>query len=346
MDSSPRARDALLRALRSSTPRRIDARPTADGIDLDHHGATHPLHPVWAGEGFPADIRLALRTVTEADVDGTPVIVARRLSPGSRALLAEHGISWADEAGGLDLTTGSILIRVHSPASLSDTAPTRFTSAAGATAEHLLRRSTSGETRVPPVSGLAAAVGASPGAVSRALTYFDSHGWTAPTGPRRGPTARRDLVERGAMLDGWGAWYAARPDVTVAAHALMGDPDTWLADTLVTAWPRGAWAVTGLVALQHRAPFATATNPVDLYLRGATFDQDLGDLMAAADLTPTDTGVRVRILRADRYTDRLLGPVDDVPLVSDIRLYGDLLRRGGVRGGEYAMHLREQRIGF
>ncbi|MBD7920132.1 hypothetical protein H9657_17810 [Cellulomonas sp. Sa3CUA2] len=288
----------------------------------------------------------------------TPVIVARRLSPGSRALLAERGISWADEAGGLDLSAGPILIRIPTPPAPPEAAPARFTAAAGAVAEHLLQRAATGETLVPPVADLAAAVGASPGAASRALTYFDSQGWTAPTGPRRGPTSRRDVVERGAMLDGWATWYASGQDDGIAAHALIRDPDTWLADVLAPAWPRGVWAVTGLVALERRAPFTTATNPVDLYLDGTAFDHDLHDLLAAADLTPTDAGVRVRVLRADRYTVALLSadrpraarpdaaPDDDVPLVSDVRLYGDLLRRGGVRADEYAMHLREQRIGF
>ncbi|MCC2314152.1 type IV toxin-antitoxin system AbiEi family antitoxin [Cellulomonas xiejunii] len=284
--------------------------------------------------------------------DATPVIVARRLSPGSRALLAERGISWADEAGGLDLAAGPVLIRIPTPAAPPETTPVRFTAAAGAVAEHLLQRAATGETLVPPVADLAAAVGASPGAASRALTYFDTQGWTAPTGPRRGPTSRRDVAERGAMLDGWATWYASRQDDVVAAHALFRDPDTWLADVLAPAWPRGAWAVTGLVALQRRAPLTTATNPVDLYLDGGAFDHDLRDLLSAAELTPTDTGVRVRVVRADRYTVPLLGPAargasdDDVPLVSDVRLYGDLLRRGGVRADEYAMHLREQRIGF
>ena len=35
-----------------------------------------------------------------------------------------------------------------------------------------------------------------------------------------------------------------------------------------------------------------------------------------------------------------------IPAVGDVRLYGDLRRRGGVRAEEYATHLREQRIGF
>ncbi|MFC0644065.1 type IV toxin-antitoxin system AbiEi family antitoxin [Cellulomonas phragmiteti] len=287
-------------------------------------------------------------TSTPAPPDATPVVVARRLSAGSRTFLAERGMSWADEAGGLDLAAGPILIRIPTLTPPTETARARFTAAAGAVAEHLLHRATSGETLVPLVSDLAAAVGASPGAISRALTYFDAQGWTARTGARRGPTSRRDVVERGALLDGWATWYAARPDDVVTAHALIREPDTWLADVLAPAWPRGSWAVTGLVALQHRAPLATATNPVDLYLEGTVFDLDLRDVLAAAELTPTDTGARVRVLRADRYTSPLLRAARDeeVPLVSDVRLYGDLLRRGGVRAEEYAMHLREQRIGF
>jgi hypothetical protein len=318
-------------------------------VTFEHHGAQN-FAPVWAGEGYPADVSLALRAIaSDISASATPVVVARHLSPGSRALLTERGVSWADEAGGLDLTAGPVLIRIPSPPAPPTMPPARFTAAAGAVAEHLLHRCTAGQTTAPPVDALAAAVHASRGAVSRALTYLDSQGWTTAVGPRRGPTAAREVSERGALLDAWSTWYAARKDELVGAHTVVRDPAAWITDVVAPAWPPASWAVTGLVALETRAPIGTTPSPIDLYLDGPAFDDHLDTLLASTGLRRVATGVRVRVLRADRYTlplARGAGTTTPFPVVGDIRLLGDLLRRGGVRATEYATHLREQRIGF
>ncbi|UZN03035.1 hypothetical protein [Cellulomonas sp. S1-8] len=319
-------------------------------MSVTHPGGVQDLTPLWAGEGFPADVRTALQTTTDVATHSTPVVVARRVSPGARALLSESGVSWADEAGALELTAGTIFIRTPgNPSDARMTPPQRFTAAAGAMAEILLQRAAEGDQRVPTVAELADAVGASRGAASRALTFFDMQGWTSNLGPQRGPTARRELTERGAMLDAWGAWHAAGDDTVVHAHAVIRDADVWLSDVVARHWPAGAWAATGLVGLERRAPFATTTNPIDVYLDATAYDDDLDALLQVAGLTRTDSGIRVRILRGDRYVLRQASTTSTdspYPLVSDVRLYGDLLRRGGVRADEFAMHLREIRIGF
>lgn len=346
--SNRRATNALARALRDAVPT-TPVTVAGTTVTLEHHGVQH-LVPVWAGEGYPADVALALRTIDDdVDAHATPVVVARRVSPGSRALLAERGVSWADEAGGIDLTAGPVLIRIPSPPAPPSAAPARFTAAGAAVAEHLLQRCTTGETRVPPVDDLAATVHVSRGAASRALAYLDSQGWTTAVGPRRGPTAAREVNERGALLDAWATWYASRADDAVGAHALVRDAEGWITDVVTRTWPPSAWAVTGLVALDARAPLGTTPSPIDLYLDGPDFDGHLDTLLAATGMRRTETGVRVRVIRADRYTlplARAAAAPDPFPAVGDVRLYGDLRRRGGVRAEEYATHLREQRIGF
>jgi len=179
-------------------------------------------------------VRSTLRTIADAELeDGTtPVVVARRLSPGARVLLTEHRTSWADESGAIDLATGPLLIRALGAPDPPPCPPARFTPAAGAIAEVLLTRAIDGELVVPPVAGLADTVGVSRGATSRALTFFDSQGWTASTGPRRGPTARRELTERGTVLDAWSRWYPGRQDDVVPAHAVIRDAAAWIADVV------------------------------------------------------------------------------------------------------------------
>lgn len=81
-----------MRALRGAAP---TSTVTVEGATVTlKHQTAHDLLPVWAGEGYPADVALALRTIADhVDAQATHVVVARRLSSGSRALLAECGVS-------------------------------------------------------------------------------------------------------------------------------------------------------------------------------------------------------------------------------------------------------------
>ena len=355
-----RASTALARSLRAATRDRLEVavRPGGDGpagggprVTVGRGGTEQTLAPFWAGEGFPADVRAVLRVMRDSPLDdgATPVVVARRLSPGARALLTDLDTSWADESGALDVASGPILVHTPGAPPLRQPRPLRFTPAAGALAELLLTRATAGEHLVPTITDLATRTGISRGATSRALMFFDAQGWTSSRGPQRGPAARRELLERRAMLEAWGRWYANGRDETVETHTVIRDPSTWLRDVVARRWRAGTWAVTGLAALDQRAPFATAVNPIDLYLHGAEFDSDLDAHLRAVGLVRVDTGVRVRVLRADRHLhlpDPETPTETGFPVVDDVRLYGDLLRRGGVRAEDYATHLREHRIGF
>ncbi|WP_156044077.1 hypothetical protein [Cellulomonas sp. HZM] len=333
----------------------VDSRPPLDLVHVTYGDTVAALALRWVGDGYPSEVRRALDELGLLGLppDVTPVVVARRISSGSRALLAEHDVSWADARGGIDVRARPGLFVVHAaePAA-SRPGPDRFTPTTSALAEFILQRATHDDVATPPVEGLAETLGISAAAASTGLQLFDRRGWTTKTGPARGPGSGRVLREPGALLDAWAEAHAGAEVDAIGAQAFIRDGLAWLSDTFTATWESHAWALTGLLALELRAPFSTTTNPIDIYVDDSSLRRGpaLTSRLSAAGLVPADTGVRVRLLPAGRFTLRLaeLSEPDrtDVPLVSDIRLYGDLLRSGGVRAAESARHLRETRIPF
>ncbi len=86
-----RAEQALLAVL----PRSVDVRTGAadDGVDVIVNG--RPLQVKWAGEGRLSDVRRVLAQ----HVSRPDIVVARVLSQGARAELAQAGVGWVDETG-------------------------------------------------------------------------------------------------------------------------------------------------------------------------------------------------------------------------------------------------------
>ncbi|GAA4623044.1 hypothetical protein GCM10023113_06440 [Cellulomonas oligotrophica] len=324
-----------------------DAEAGVDGTDVTvtSHGRTTRLAPVWAGAGFPRDVRNALRTA-DPTAGAVIVVVARRLSPGARRDLQAAGVAWVQTDGSARLSTpsGLVVARDLPPTPQARPAQAGWTTATADVAELLLTRPP-GEP-VPPVRAAAAMVGLSPAATSRALTTLDHEGWTTKEGPRRGAGARRLVADAGALLDAWSAWSSGRPRRRVATHALVGDVDTWL-DRLTTVWPTQSWALTGWAAAARRAAFADPVGPVEIYLTAQdTQGQDRTSLLRAAGLrTVDDEAARVVLVAPERLTLRTSHLDHGVPIVSDVRLYADLLT-SGVRGEDAAEHLRTTRIGF
>ena len=317
----------------------------------DRHRAV--LVPVPAGAGYPQDVRRALATVANVDKPAVPVLVARRMSPGARAMLDDTGLCWADADGNVRLSVGPVVVVLDAPASpvppLDEAREVRWADATGAVAELLLGRAARDGAQDPlePVTAIAAHLGISAPLVSRALKQFDVAGWTRRTGPDRGPQVARRLTDPGAMLSAWAAWHTTRRLPTTTTHALIQDLAPWLRD-LRDRWPSGRWCVTGEAAAQMRAPYLSRVSLVEIYLAPSTYDEQLDHLIRAASLSPVTHGGRVRLIRADPYLSPLVadsGSDSDIPLVPDIRLYADLLG-GGVRGDEAASELRDRRIGF
>ena len=314
------------------------------------------IWPVWVGEGFPADVERVLPDLS-AHLTAVPVVTARRLSAGARTLLNQHGLSWADETGDALIAVGTLLVtserRTQAP--VRGAVAPRLTETSGAIAEYLLWRCQALDTRaVPPLAAICEAIPVSRGRVSHALQVFDDLGWTTKVGPARGPGAARVLIDPGQMLSAWAGWHADGRLEETDTHAFIRDGDDWIRTVLAPRWPTDAWALTGVLALDLRGGSTTSVNPIELYLDQRLYDGAgrLDELLALVDLERVDTGPRVRILRADRHALSLVGIArnerDAYPQVSDIRLYGDLVRRQShsVRGAEVAEEFRRTRVRF
>ncbi len=356
-----------LRALRAALGGEGTGRlTTSAGPDLRHatlrvrYGTSESiLTPVWAGEGFPQDVQLAIDRLAKTPLDHreTVVIVARSLSTGARASLDAHGISWADEKGraAISAEPGLIVLREASSARVRPPVEgMRWSDGAGAVAEYILglvadsgRRAEALPLSLPTVAAVAADVDLSASFVSRTLQGFDAMAWTGKEGAQRGPGARRVLADATGLLSSWAAWHRAGAAETVHAHANFRDADSFLHERIGAAWGLGRWALTGWLALEHRAPFMTSTPVITLYVDREVFGDpaELDSWIARAGLRRVDSGARVDLVQADPYLLRRMTLQTGVPQVSDIRLYGDLLRLGA-RGPDAAEHLRETRIGF
>lgn len=323
------------------------------------YGKTHSvLTPVWAGEGYPTDVERALQDAGRRDLHPreTLVVVARRMSRGARERLSVMGVSWADEEGRAFIRAEPGLLVVHDRAAVR-TRPTsdevRWSEGSGAVAEYLLGR-VSGQrlspdepAMLPPVTVVAERIGVSPPLASRTLQGFDAQGWTTKVGPERGSQSGRLLSDPGGLLSAWAAWHSSGRAATVQAHAFIRTADGFIASQIEPNWGDHWWALTGLLALDHRAPITTSIPVIDLYLDRQAFADPrvLNDLLVRAGLRTVETGARVHIIEADPYLPRLTEESWPTREVGDVRLYADLLR-SGVRGQEAADHLRETRIGF
>jgi hypothetical protein len=359
-----------LRALRGTLPdglrERCDVLETIDHPVLLLHlpgGEVSELVPIWIGEGFPRDVIDALaRGYSDSLADSqTRVLVARRMSIGAKRLLENQHISWADETGRAHLAVPpNLYILRETPAGprAEDRAhdDLRWGESTGAVAETILTRLdhsdsdnpfllSSGEpARLPNTAELADDADWSTAQVGKVLQQFDTVGWTAKTGAERGTTAGRILVDPGGLLSGWAAWHRSRRLPSTGAHALVRDPRELLESLEQT--DVGPWAVTGWLALEDLAPYSTSTPNISCYLDASTYDERLFDLMGDLHLRPVTEGARITFLRAEPHVIRQSsisrGPY---PVVSAVRLYGDLLRQG-VRGEAAAEHLREVSLGF
>lgn len=354
-----RAVDVLASALGQAAGAALTLRrERGERLAVSYGTSTSILVPVWAGEGYPQDVRAALRRLPERRPrrGESPVIVASEMSPGGRSMVLDKSLSWADARGGAHVRAEPGLVVVVdgrvAPEPQRRRLATTWAPGAGAVAELLLARAqvervtSSKAMRLPLVTELANTLGASPTVASTAYRMFDAEGWTVKRGPQRGPAAARFLADPSAMLSSWARWYRSSPRDSVEAHALIRDGEAFLEREIAEAWRGIWWAATGPVALELRAPFLTAVPVVDLYADLPPSDAEVDDLLRRAGLRRVERGARVRIHRADRYLRSVTPPTNDVvPIVSDVRLYGDLLRAGG-REQEAAEHLRETRIGF
>lgn len=331
---------------------RIDTHPPSlRGPLLRVHVGKHVylLAPRWAGEGFPEDVRRALDDVRreKAPSRELAVLAAHAMSPGGRRLAEEAGVGWTDELGNARIVTPPALavVRERADRPRARAAGSGWSTSAGAVAELLLtRRAAHDEEIVPSVAEVAPWLDWSAAQVAKVLAYFDRQGWTAKEGSQRGPTARRRLVDPSGLLSAWAAWHRSRPQQSQGYSAQVRDPLDFVRDHVTGLLPDGSWCVTGWLALEIKAPFATAVPAIDVYVEDSVFDHGAREAFGSKELRPVERGARVRFVRAERHV-LTLAARSPVPTASPVRVYGDLLMAGS-RGEHVAEHLRETRLGF
>lgn len=304
-------------------------------------GQTIGFDVLWAGEGWPQDVRRASGAVP-APWPNDLVVLARRLSPGAIEWLRERDANWADEAGQARILGPNGLIVIREPARPRADRQRSFTwsSSALSIAETILAT----EDRPLHASRLAGEAGWSVPQTANVLAAFDAQGWTAKRGPARGPRAHRVLTDADALLAAWSAAIADTPRTPRIAHRVTQDVMSLLRDELAPALDRTArWAASGWAALELAAPVATTTPSLHVYVSERHFAGPLSDAIAAAGLREVDEGGRVVFWSADPRALDLGARAGGVPVVSPPRLHADL-NAFGARGGDAADHVKAQLI--
>lgn len=315
-------------------------------LRLTHGDTAVTVLPVWAGEGFPDDVRRALLEENAVgDGDAVLVVAAEKLSTGSRRRLEDADISWVDRTGAR-ISAPPVFIAVDrgqgaAPAERRSV----WNGTAAAVAETVLvHRIHNPNGRLETLADLAGHTGRAVAGVSRALTAFDAAGWTQKDGAARGPGAVRRLTEPGGLLSAWSAWHRDRKMASIAAHAIFRDPEDYVRG-VVSALPSGTWCLTGWLAAQRSVPVATTVERVSLYVASELFD-DPEELLGSLHARRVSRGARLEILRADPHVIAQASTRDpSSPVASAVRIHGDLLRET-LRGAEAAQQWRERVIGF
>lgn len=308
-------------------------------------GVDHRLELVWAGRGWPREVKevlAAIPTPWPRDV----VLVAPRFSSGSLELLRERNANWVDETGRarIESRDGLLVIRhvefeVEGPRTLAF----RWAPSSVDIAEFLL----AGAEEVFSAVAVAEQSGWSHPQTTKVLRQLASRGWAKKVGPSRGRGSGWRLADLSSLLDAWSAHVASPGSERLLAHRVMRDPMSFLRDELAPALTGSMpWAVSGWAGLEAAAPFVTAVPVLHICIPAeAIADGRLREVMRATGLREVEEGARVEFLVASELALALAREAASLPVVSAPRLYADLRALGG-RGEEAAEHVREELLGF
>jgi Transcriptional regulator, AbiEi antitoxin, Type IV TA system len=320
----------------------IRATPHSEGPTLvvqTAAGDPIALRAVWAGEGWPDDVRRAAASVPDpwpSDV----VLMARRLSPGAIEWLRARSANWADEDARARIAgPGGLLVVREPPARAPDRDRTRHLSWSPSSlsiAEFVLARPDERLSAAP----LARDGGWSTAQAASVLGMFDAQGWTVKRGPARGPGAYREILGADGMLSAWSVALGSQTRDTRIAHRAARDVMGLLSGDLRAALDDGLrWAVSGWAGLELTAPFTTTVPSVHVYIADEDFAGPLTAAITAAGLRELDEGGRVIFWRADPRILNLANRHEGVPVVSAPRLYADLVSFDA-RGQDAADHVK------
>lgn len=318
------------------------AHPIVAVRTADH---TYKLEVIWAGEGWPSDVRQAIAPLPRR-WPRQVVVTARHLAPGSIRLLEQRDANWADEAGRTRIVVppGLLIVReVEPPVAGSALGKLRWSSSALTIAELILHLGLT-ELRTGDLAG---EVPWSEGQVSQVLSHFDSQGWTIRHGGKSGRATWREVTNRGSMLEAWATHVGAEDRPKRLAHRgardLLRFAETDLRDALGSE--AETWALTTWAGLEVIAPFVTTVPVIHVYLSGERFATELDEIFRKAGLRDVEEGARIEFWKAGFPLITQPGQPSQIPVASTARLYADLLALKG-RGADAAQHLRETKLGF
>lgn len=342
------ARDAVRELAHTDVTQDCDD-DTTTGVRISTAlGHTYRLELLWAGEGWPSDIRRVLAQVPDGEWPAHIAIVARSLSPGALDLLDEREANWIDQEGHVRLVVPpGLLVYRETPPDKPPSLPPSFKWSRSAVqlAEYILDLPGSQPLKT---GDLARATGWSPGRVSTVLQAFDSLEWTESKGAKSGPRAWRHRVNAGAMLDSWAAHVGHKAHRKRLAHHatrnLLRFTETELTEVLGSAASQ-TWALTTWAGLELVAPFATAVPTIHIYIAADRFRSEVDKIMREGGLREVDEGARFEFWEADFPLRTQPGNPSHASVVATPRLYADLLALGS-RGADAAHHVRETKLDF
>ncbi|RWZ50971.1 hypothetical protein ELQ90_09145 [Labedella phragmitis] len=308
------------------------------------------LSPEYIGEGFPSDVRRWLASNPANVREGIPVVTARRVTGGARALLDDQLISWADSEGAGVIRDGAGLYVARLPKTKRIRGHAmNWTPVVTDVVEAVLalrQQQNAGEhTPVARPSRLADLTGYSYAQTSKVLALLDEEQYTTKMGAQRGPTAARGFLDASRMLSDWAGVYARVTDPSVGAQFHVPWRAAERSLELVRQTQKTEWVVSGLAGADRLAPYLTQTPDLLLYVHRDKLDDARQALLESPDVTETDHGGRIRLAPAASHIMALSRDYEGVKVAPPIRVYGDLLRAGS-RAAEAADVIRETVLEF
>jgi len=307
---------------------------------------------VWIGEGFPSDLQRAEQSVLASPVDAVNVFTARKISSGTRQRLDERNNSWADLTGRAHIEAEPAFFVDRLP-QVRPKSPTgvKWSESAGTVAEVLLQQHSSAirapqghvEPMIVHADKVSYIAGVSYPQVNKVLQQLEADGHIEKHGSR-GSSVRRRLINPSSLLSEWAGWHKNRQRQSIGLHTMWRSTEASI-ERIESHIRRADWAVTEWVGSDILAPFVTSVPSLACYVAQSEIDQLLKRLTSIDGMELTDEGARVKLIPAEPYILKMSDSARSVPVVSPVRLYGDLLRMGG-RAEESAEHLREVAIGY
>ncbi len=301
------------------------------------------LRAIWAGAGWPAEVRKALPDPPPAPWPRDLVVAAHHISPGSLKMLKASDANWIDETGTARIVGPGLLISCEGAEKEAPRRAFSWSPSATAIAEALLAGSWAEGVGTTELANL---VQWSPPQVSQVLQAFDEKGWTVKYGPQRGRHALRELRDAEDLLGAWAKHIANAERSSRQAHRTLRSPLGFLESELGPALSREVrWGLSGWAAGNELAPIADNVPSLQIYVHEDDFENRLDRAIREVGLDDVAEGGRVTFISAHPSVLALTQRKPIGPLVSSPRIYADLLAMGG-RAEEAAEHLKEEAMPY